>query len=518
MGILSLVLFLSTGENVKAQKIDSVKYSGSIVYWKVPACVFSITIEAKGAQGGDGSTPSANPGGLGADMKGTFNVTPGDILGIIAGQKPVHLNGGASGGGGGSFVWDTTVHDSLFVAAGGGGGSCTYFNNPPDGLPGDVADSGTMGTQDGSGHLIIGGRNGNGGNAIWEGSGGAGWLSNGTNGTGNCSATFGGIRPLAGGQGGTGTAGNGGFGGGGGGGSCWYSAGGGGGYSGGSGSGGNEGGGGGGGSFNSGTSQTNAVRADTGNGLVILTYSKDTASGVITNVVSPVSCNGGSNAKAVALASGSSASYTYSWAPSGGSQDTASGLSAGTYTVTVNAACGGTFTASVTITQPTVISIAKSSTPDNGSSNGTAKVTVSGGVGPYTYLWSPGGSTIDSIMNEMHGTYCCTVHDAHGCFDSVCVDIAGPAGVDNISSNTEAVTIYPNPNNGNFQLKMANGLQIANSQIEIYNMLGEKVYTKNVNAANTQVELANKPNGIYMYRILSETGTLISEGKFVIQQ
>jgi hypothetical protein len=55
------------------------------------------------------------------------------------------------------------------------------------------------------------------------------------------------------------------------------------------------------------------------------------------------------------------------------------------------------------------------------------------------------------------------------------------------------------------------------SMLEVYNMLGEKVYGANVNAVNTQIDLSNKASGVYMYRLLNEAGTQISNGKFIVK-
>jgi hypothetical protein len=53
-----------------------------------------------------------------------------------------------------------------------------------------------------------------------------------------------------------------------------------------------------------------------------------------------IACFGGSNGTATVQVSGGSAPYTYSWSPSGGSQATATGLSAGVYVVTIQDANG----------------------------------------------------------------------------------------------------------------------------------------------------------------------------------
>ena len=96
-------------------------YSGSIVNYTIPAGIGQLTITAKGGQGGQyGST---NPGGFGASVSGTFNVTPGQILSILVGQQPA-CSSCFPGGGGGSFVAlgaSYTTATPMLVAGGGGG-------------------------------------------------------------------------------------------------------------------------------------------------------------------------------------------------------------------------------------------------------------------------------------------------------------------------------------------------------------------------------------------------------------
>ena len=51
-----------------------------------------------------------------------------------------------------------------------------------------------------------------------------------------------------------------------------------------------------------------------------------------------------------------------SWSPVGGASATGTGLSAGTFTVTVQDNCGGSVTAAVTITEPVALSTTASTT------------------------------------------------------------------------------------------------------------------------------------------------------------
>ena len=230
-------------------------------------------------------------------------------------------------------------------------------------------------------------------------------------------------------------------------------------------------------------------------------------------------CNGSSDGSAAASISGGTSPYTYSW--TGGSTNaTASGLSAGTYTMTVTDNHGCTSTASAIIKQPAPLHVVKDSTVDSGACTGTAWVIASGGVAPYTYAWSD-GSTSYYIHYTCPSKLCCTVEDANGCTKEVCIHVISVLGVDNLNSDAGQITVYPNPNNGEFTIEstLASG---GSSTVEVYNVLGEKVYTTTLNSnkgQNTTVNISNQPGGIYLYRVISNiNGSLLGEGKIVLQK
>jgi hypothetical protein len=150
------------------------------------------------------------------------------------------------------------------------------------------------------------------------------------------------------------------------------------------------------------------------------TITQPTSISTATAAQTNVSCNGGTNGSASVTPSGGAGGYTYSWAPSGGTAATATGLSAGTYIVTVTDANSCTATRNFTITQPTVIITTGSKTDVScsGGSNGSATVTPSGGTGPYTYSWFPSGGTAATATGLTLGLYVITVTDANGCIAS----------------------------------------------------------------------------------------------------
>ena len=131
-----------------------------------------------------------------------------------------------------------------------------------------------------------------------------------------------------------------------------------------------------------------------------------------------VSCTNGTNGTATVNINGGTAPYTYLWSPSASGQttQTATGLSAGSHSVTIIDANGCTKQDSVLITQPSPLTAttAKTNVSCFNSNNGTAIATPSGGTAPYTYLWS-NGQTTPAVINLSVGTYNCTVYDAKGC-------------------------------------------------------------------------------------------------------
>ncbi len=105
------------------------------------------------------------------------------------------------------------------------------------------------------------------------------------------------------------------------------------------------------------------------------------AIGVSTSLTN-VTCNGGSNGTADAFAAGGLAPYTYTWS-NGQTGVSATGLSAGNITVTCLGSGGCSNTATISISEPTLIVPNISCTPTSiaGGTDGESSVTPSGGNG-----------------------------------------------------------------------------------------------------------------------------------------
>jgi len=82
-----------------------------------------------------------------------------------------------------------------------------------------------------------------------------------------------------------------------------------------------------------------------------------------------------------------------------------------------------------------------------------------------------------------------------------------------IKQNSLKISIIPNPSNGIFNLSFKNTI-IKNCKIEIYNNIGNKVYSENVSRAiinKHRINLTHKSKGIYFLRITADNKSIVKE-------
>ena len=102
------------------------------------------------------------------------------------------------------------------------------------------------------------------------------------------------------------------------------------------------------------------------------------------------------------------------------------------------------------------------------------------------------------------------------------MEYTGPLGVNEIKNKNEELKVYPNPSNGIFYIQMDNTqftMDNEKTQVEVYNVLGEKVYSSALSIVNSSlsIDLSNQPGSIYLYRVIDETGKCIGSGKLIKQ-
>ncbi len=159
------------------------------------------------------------------------------------------------------------------------------------------------------------------------------------------------------------------------------------------------------------------------------------------------SCFGGSDGTATINVTSGTPTYYYYWNGAGPStNNTISGLFAGTVNVTVtDANCSAT--ASIIISEPSQVQITQLSQTDvscAGSADGSITVSANGGTPGYTYNWSnlASGSTVNGLSA---GPVTVTVTDANACAASQTYTIIEPLAVTGSATATDALC-YQAPN------------------------------------------------------------------------
>lgn len=128
-----------------------------------------------------------------------------------------------------------------------------------------------------------------------------------------------------------------------------------------------------------------------------------------------VSCHNSDDGTAITNPNGGTMPYSYLWS-NGQTTNTSNGLSSDTYDVTITDVNGCNIESSVFLNEPDTLSISVAITDVscNGGNDGEIDVTSSGGVLPYSYLWS-NGETTEDVINLSAGTYEVSLTDANGC-------------------------------------------------------------------------------------------------------
>jgi gliding motility-associated-like protein len=135
-------------------------------------------------------------------------------------------------------------------------------------------------------------------------------------------------------------------------------------------------------------------------------------------VTQAISCNGGNNGIITTTATGGSIPYSYSWSATNGltgSSQTISNATAGDYSITVNDAAGCSGSATITLTEPTVISTQETVIQPGCGNQSSVSIATSGGTGTFSYTWTPNVSSTSSVTNIPAGNYSIVVTDANGC-------------------------------------------------------------------------------------------------------
>ncbi|MFH1514021.1 MAG: T9SS type A sorting domain-containing protein, partial [bacterium] len=133
-------------------------------------------------------------------------------------------------------------------------------------------------------------------------------------------------------------------------------------------------------------------------------------------------------------------------------------------------------------------------------------LTTNSGYPNFRPQWSPDGNRVVYSREDATG-------------HQQIYKVSSETGIEEnlMNDNSLAINIYPNPSTGKFIIEMENVKgQTEDGVIEIYNVLGEKIYFFNLTQqTSSKIDFSDSPKGIYFVKIYD--GKEIFTGKIVIQ-
>jgi len=167
---------------------------------------------------------------------------------------------------------------------------------------------------------------------------------------------------------------------------------------------------------------------------------------------------------------------------------------------------------------PPAIALSIASTPTaQGTCDGTATATATGGLSPFTYLWDDLLAQGTQIATGLcPGDYTVLMTDNTGSTVSATVTVDALTGVATYVNNM-TITVYPNPSSGNTPVSFIRDNTKNEVYLTLYDLLGKEVLVQQFPAGSRQLFLdkSQLKAGVYLYKAWSDKGDLAS-GKLVM--
>lgn len=210
-----------------------------------------------------------------------------------------------------------------------------------------------------------------------------------------------------------------------------------------------------------------------------------------------ISCHGANDAKAIVDVSGGTGPYFFQWCQNANNSTsrTVENLGPGTYMVTVTDINGCEDDSYVTVEDTerfTAVTALVSEITCFGASNGSAKITVDGGVGPYKYSWGPsaGYQVSKEAVNLGPGTHFVTVTDLNKCETGGKISLTQPNPI-NAEYFFKRPTCIGN-NDGYLEFSVTGGLQPYHYYFN--GNFWPNEFIDNIKAGNYTIEIRDRNN------------------------
>lgn len=234
----------------------------------------------------------------------------------------------------------------------------------------------------------------------------------------------------------------------------------------------------------------------------------------IQSQVKNVTVNGASDGEITLTVVGGKEPYSFLWSNGANTKDI-TGLKIGSYAVVLTDANGDTASHSASVTEPTELtaSVKKTNTTKLGNADGTAELTITGGIPPYAVIWNT-SATSTALTGLAAGSYTADITDANKATKQIAVVISDPVTLTLVATNTNSF----GGTNGSVNLTIAGGTPpftiVWNSgqTTEDISSLKAGYYSATVTDA-AEVKATSSVEVVEPYNIVSDISSIINHTK-----
>ncbi|KAA3622233.1 MAG: T9SS C-terminal target domain-containing protein [Bacteroidetes bacterium] len=217
---------------------------------------------------------------------------------------------------------------------------------------------------------------------------------------------------------------------------------------------------------------------------------------------------------ATIVVAGGTPPYEYLWS-TGSTDPQLSFIGSASVSWTVTDAEGCMVGDDLTISVPEALELEILTVPEQEmEGNGSADATISGGVPPYTFVWTIDGAVVAStedIDNLNAGTYCLLVTDAMGCQITSCATVDQVTNLQDQELN-EQINIAPNPVRNLLTIDFGSfGNELAN--LQLFNDKGQLVQSRNKGTSlkTMKLETSQIPEGLYFLKVIIDDRIVVKK-------
>lgn len=172
--------------------------------------------------------------------------------------------------------------------------------------------------------------------------------------------------------------------------------------------------------------------------------------------------------------------------------------------VVADGTCSNTASFNVSIDELAIGPVSVTNAMCSGCSDGSASAIVTGGIPPFTYLWSPVNQSSPTATNLPVGTYTICITDSLGCQVCDSVDISFALSSTSIDESAN-FSISPNPTSGIVNISMSQNI------IETYvtDLTGRRIFVKE--QSKNRIDISYVPSGIYFLHMKTEKDVIVAK-------